>query len=303
MFLGLVAQRRLVESFEGWDEATKTFVPGAFVGRIEIADRFLSNFNKPLRRRMLFTAPDVVFPASRTFRHQGTGDVYLVGQSRQDATAGGGNPHIMLTVCHLVTEEPNGSSGLATLYRKAPVGPGTDPGWLVETVLGQAYMDIEFRTSASEPETHEIRVQNFFGFLPRHIQCEPWDFVELQGKRYRVVDAFADSGLSGLRVDEELDNRLDFTLTHRGQRTYNRVTHEYDVTEATYNVTGVLIREHEFPTWSSESEDYLDVVIDKAHIGFQPVPDVMSLEFQGRPRVIKHVTLQTGEKQYRLRCA
>lgn len=302
MFLGLVAQRRLVESFEGWDEVAKTFVPGAFVGRIEIADRFLSNFNKPLRRRMLFTAPDVVFPASRTFRHPGTGDVYLIGQSRQDATAGGGNPHIMLTVCHLVTEEPNGSSGLATLYRKAPAGPGTDPGWLVETVLGQAYMDIEFRTSASEPETHEVRVQNFFGFLPRHVECQPWDFVELQGKRFRVVDTFADSGLAGLRVDQEEDHRVNFVFHLKGARTYNRTTHEYEESGTTANVTGHLVREREFPSWSSTATPYLDVVIERSHIGFQPVPDDTEVEYEGRRRVVRHVSMQAGDQQYLLRC-
>lgn len=302
MHLGLIAQRRLVESFDGWDDATQSFVPGAFVGRIEVADRFLSNFNKPLRRRMLFTAPDVVFPASRTFRHPGTGDVYLIGQSRQDATATGGNPHIMLTVCHLVTEELNGSSGLATVYRKAPSGPETDPGWLVDSVLGRAYMDIEFRTSAAEPETYEVRVQNFFGFLPRHLVCEPWDFIELQGRRYRVVDTFADSGLAGVRVDQEEDPRQNFVLHSEGQRTYNRVTHEYDVTAAAYNVTGTILREHEFTAWSSESDDYVDVVIDKVHIGVEPTPDVMSLELDGRTRTIRQVSLQTGGKQYRLRC-
>lgn len=302
MFLGLVAQRKLVESFDAWDEATQAFVPGAFVGRIEIADRFLSNFNKPLRRRMLFTAPDVVFPASRTFRHSGTGDVYLVGQSRQDATAAGGNPHIMLTVCHLVTEEPNGSSGLATIYRKAPAGPSSEPGWLVDAELAKAFMDIEFRTSASEPETFEVRVQNFFGFLPRHIECQPWDFIELQGKRFRVVDAFSDSGLAGLRVDQEEDPRINFVLRRKGSRTYNRLTHEYGAVDTVHNVTGYLVREKEFPAWSSDATPYLDVVIERSHIGFQPAPDDMSLVYEGRSRVIRHVSLQAGERQYLLRC-
>ena len=302
MFLGLVAQRKLTETFEVWDPIAEVFGPTTFKGRIEIADRFLSNFNKPLRRRMLFTAPGEQLPESVTFRHPGTGDVYLLGQDRQDATIGNGTPHIRLSVCHLVTEELNGSAGLATLYRKAPAGPAEDPGWLVESIVARGFADIEFRTSASQPETEEIRVQNFIGFLPRTVTCEPWDYLELQGKRYRVVDSFADSGFSAFRVDFEPDRRIDFVVHRIGPRTYDRVTHEYTSVRSSHNVSGMMVRENSFPEWTNDAEGYIDVVINTDHIGFAPEPDTTEVEYRGRRRVVRNVSLQTGDLQYRLRC-
>lgn len=298
MRLDLIAQKNLTEVMEGFDEITGTFYPGAFVARIDLTDRFLSNFNKPLRRRMLFSRPGTVFPASGTFRHPGTGDVYLIGQSRQDAL--GGVPHVQLNVCHLVTE--GSSSGLATLYRKAPIGPADDPGWLVDTMVTRCYMDLEFRTSANEADAFEVKVSNFTAHLPENVTCEPWDFLDLHGKRYRVIDVFSDSGFSAARADLEADPRSDFILHTKGPRTYNRATHELESEGRSYNVTGVLANYQDFSAWSTESAPYVDVVIEESHIGVRPVPDSMTLELEGRTRVIKQVSSQPGERQYRLRC-
>lgn len=300
MFLHKIAARKITEPMEAWDEATQSFVPDAFVGRVDLTDRFLSNFNKPLRRRMLYTRHGTQFPPSRTFRHPGTQQVYLLGQTRSDALDG--KPYVDLTVCHLVTDEPFGSSGLATIYRKAPTGPADNPGWLVEQELTKAFVDLEFRTSANEAETFEVKVENFFAFLPAHIKCEEWDFLELHGKRYRVVDTFADSGLSGLRVDEELDPRLNFVLHVEGDKAYNRATHQWDLVTAEFNVTGVLTKYRDFALWATDSESYFEVAIDREHIGFRPVPATMSLEIEGRRRVIRQVSTQPGERQYILRC-
>lgn len=300
MFLNRIAAKKVTEPMEAWDEETQSFLPAAFLGRIDLTDRFLSNFNKPLRRRMLYTRHGTQFPPSRTFRHPGTQQVYLLGQTRSDALDG--RPYVDLTVCHLVTHEPNGSSGLATLYRKVPAGPAENPGWLVEQEVAKAFIDLEFRTSANEPETFEVKVENFFAFFPAHIRCEEWDFIELHGKRYRVVDTFADSGLSGLRIDEEPDHRLDFVLHVEGDKVYNRTTHTYEATGTAYNVTGVLTKYRDFALWATDSENYFEVVIEREHIGVRPVPTSMSLEIEGRRRVIRQVSSQPGERQYILRC-
>lgn len=301
MRLGKIAAFKIKESMEAWDPATGQFTPDAFLGRIDLTDRFLSNFNKPLRRRMMFTRHGTKMPDSLTIRHPGTRQVYLVGQTRPDATEG--KPYLDLTVLQLVTDDPHGSSGLATLYRKQPMGPANDPGWLVETKLGQAFMDLEFRTSANEADTFEIKIENYYAFLPRNIELEPWDYIELHGKRYRVVDTFKDSGFTGLRVDLEPDVRINFYLHVEGSRVYDKSTHEWVATPpVTFNVTGALVKYHDFAAWTSESESYIDVSIESSHIGFRPVPNTMSLEFSGHKRVIKQVTTQPGERQYRLRC-
>jgi len=299
MHLAKIATHKATEPLEAWDEATQTFLPDSFLGRIDLTDRFLSNFNKPLRRRALFTAFGTEFPASRTIRHPGTKQVYLLGQTRADAL--GGNPYIEMTVLHLATDEPGGSSGLATIYRKAPIGPEESPGWLVEQEVAKAYVDLEFRTSANEADTFEVKVENYFAFLPRHIQCEEWDYLELHGRRLRVVDTFPDSGLSGLRVDEEPDPRIDFVLHVEG-KVYDRTTHEYVVAAVPHNVTGVMVKYHDYANWTTDSASYIDISMEADHIGFRPVAGITSVELQGRKRRVKHVSSQPGERQYRLRC-
>lgn len=300
MHLSKIAAKRITEPLEAWDEVSETFVPEAFMGRVDLTDRFLSNFNKPLRRRMLFTTPGTQFPASRTFRHPGTQEVYLMGQSRGDAQSG--DHYLDLTVCHLVTDVPNGSSGLATIYRKSPQGPAEDPGWLVEEQLGKAFIDLEFRTSASEPDTHEIQIENYYAFLPIHWNLKAWDFVELHGHRYRVVDTYSDSGMAGLRVDKQVDTRINFKLHTQGNRIYDPVNHKYVTAPTTFNVTGVMIKYHDFSNWRSDTEPYIDVSIEEEHIGVRPEPNTMFLEFEGRKRTITQVSTQPGERQYRLRC-
>lgn len=300
MFLNKVAHKQITEPMEAWDELTEQFIPDAFMGRIDLSDRFLSNFNKPLRRRMMFVEPKQPMPVSNVFRHPGTHDVYIAGQRRGDAI--GGNHYLDLIVCHLATDTPGGSSGLGTLYRKTPDGPEDNPGWLTEKQLGKAYLDLEFRTSSNEPDMYETKIENYFCFLPIQWDLKPWDFIELDGIRYRVVDTFADSGLSGLRVDREPDTRMNFVLHTPGERVYNRDTHQWETTPGQFNVTGIMVKYHDFSSWSSESEPYIDVSIEEGHIGFRPVPGNSHLEFEGVKRVISQVSTQPGERQYRLRC-
>lgn len=300
MHLKQIAQRALNERMEGYDVATNSFVPSAFSGRIEITDRFLSNFNKPLRRRMLFSAPGTVFPASMTFRHPGTQDVYLIGQSRSDALAG--DPHIQLSVCHMVTDEGTGSSGLATLTRKVAAGPADNPGWLVDQEVTKTFVDMEFRTSSNEADSYELKTGSYFGFVPVSTHCEEWDYLTLHGKAFRVIDVFPDSGLVGLKVDLEVDTRVDFTLHIQGARVYNRATNEYDSASTTRNVTGVAVRDHEFAGWKTSADSYIDIAVETKNIGFRPEPEITFVEFDGHKRLVKEVSTQPGERQYLLRC-
>ena len=299
MHLAEIAAHQFIDSMEGWDPARQAFVPGAFVGLVTLTDRFLSNFNKPLRRRMLMTRPGTAMPASRVIRHPLTQDIYLIGQTRTDVR--NGQATVDLSVLQLATDTPMGSAGLATITRKVAKGPAGDPGHLVDTIVAKSFVDLEFRTSQTEEETFEIKVANYFAFLPQTLRLQAWDFLELHGRRMRVVDVFPDSGLLGLRVDEEPDRRLDFVLQVPGTRVYDKATHTYSQAERRFNVTGVMVRSHDYAAWSGDSDDYLDVSFETEHLPLAPRPG-MSLELEGRSRVVKQVDTQPGTRQYLLRC-
>lgn len=305
MNLKKIALKSVNEPMDAWDPATETWIPNAFKARVAPTDRFLSNFNKPTRRRMLFAAHDCVFPESRTFRHPGTHDVYLLGTTRQDARAG--SPYIGLTICQLVTDEPGGSSGLATITRRVPFGPPSDPGWLMEQEVARAFIDLEFRTSANEPDAVDLKIENFFAYLPGTVQPQAWDFVELHGVRYRVVDTFSDSGFFGLRIDHEEDFRSNFTLTIVQPGRPNRSTHQMsDPVTQQFEVTGVMRNLNDFPLWNTDADQYFDVYFEREHlpsdVNWSLSRNEMWLEIYGVKRQISKVSTQAGERQIQFRC-
>ena len=301
MFLKAIAMNWVDEPMEAWDPVTESWIPGAFMARIDLTDRFLSNFNKPTRRRMLFADNLVQFPESRTFRHPGTKDVYLLGTTRQDARAG--NPYLGLTILQLVTDLPGGTSGFATITRKVPLGPPDNPGWLVETEFAKCYMDTEFLTSTDEVDTTDLRIERYNAYLPLPVQPREWDFVTLHGIKYRILDTFADSGFFALRIDHEGDYRTDFVLHVGGKRVMDSVTNQYTNTSATYNVTGIMEKESDVALWTTDSSKYITVTFERENLpfGLDVTGKDMWLEYKGVKRAVKTAMTQAGERQYQIR--
>ena len=302
MNLRAIAERFATETFEAFNETTLDFEPIDLLGRVSLVDRFQSIYNKPLRRRTLFHAPEAQFPPSFTIRNTLTGSVYLLGQTRQDARPDEGNYHA-ITVLHLVTpEEPNPSSGLVSIYRKVPTGPADNPGWLEEQLIAQHYGDFEFRTASAEDGSYEKDIESYVVHLPKHANIDENDFVELGSRRMRVTVTMADSGFLQCRMDEEDDTRVNMVLHHwSDERTYDDTLHRYVNNKVDYNFTGEVISDYEMGTWLSDSTSYMDVVIDKQHIGVVP-KEGDRVSYQGFSREVKRVEQHASSGQYRLRC-
>lgn len=300
MNLKKAALRSCKEKMEAWDPVTETFIPDAFRARIDLTDRFLSNFNRPTRRRMLFADSEAVFPESRVCRHPGTKDVYMMGVTRKDAL--GGNPYVGLTILQLVTDEPGGSAGLATIYRRVPMGPPEDPGWLVNSVFARTWVDTEFLTSNDETYTTDLRIERYVAFLPMPVQPEEWDFLVLHGVEYRVLDTFSDSGFFSLRIDHEKDYRSDFVLSHT-TRVMDRTTRQYVDTVKKYNVTGMLEKVTSVALWATDSEDAKTVYFNADHfpVGIAEKVDQMTISLNGVERQVRAMESQAGSRQFKMR--
>lgn len=299
MYLGKIAERWVNEPLDVYDEASETFVSAAFTGRISLTDRFLSNFNRPLRRRMLHYSPDTEIPASYTIRHPDTGDVYLIGQRREDTNKG--TDYHAMAVCHMVTDEgPNSSAGLATITRKVPQGPADDPDWLVETEVGRHFIDIEFRSSLNDADLHQSRIEAFVMWIGKHVDLRDYDFMQLHGHEYRVTDVYPDSGFLMARINQEGDYRVDLVVEVGEERVYDEEQMRWTTVPHRYNVTMLLDSNQDFGSWVSDSEDYIDLSVQEDHIGFKPEPG-MVIEYQGRKRTIRQSHYYRGERQYKLR--
>lgn len=303
MFLKAIAQRHMREQFSAYDAEAETFVPNSFEGRIDLTDRFLSIYNRPTRKRQLFTRPEEKLPDSYVFQHAGSGDIYILGQTRQDARydVDDGNPYVSISMLHLVTPNALGSSGLAVHTRKEVQGPADDPGWMVEVDVSKTFLDIEFRTSSSEEGVYDSKVENFYAWAPITVVAQQWDFFDLSGIKYRVVDTFTDIGMRGLRLDRENDPRVD-VIIHTKVRVYDETVHHFVTTNRPYNVTAIVPESVDIATWDdTTSTTQITLAIDFQNIGFVPEPNQF-IEYQGRKRTIKTVATQAGEKQYRVTC-
>ena len=304
MHLKKIALKHVNEAIEVWDPETESWICGTLKARIDITDRFLSNFNRPTRMRMMQHDDQAVLPASQTIRHPGTHDVYITGTTRKDARRG--QPYVALTLLRLVTEVPGGSAGLATVTRKAPAGPVSDPGWAVETEVAKTWIDLEFLSSSEERQATDLRIERYNAFAALSADIKDWDFIALAGVKHRVLDTFVDSGLYGLRLDQEEDTRRDFVLTVAGTRTMNRTTHEWDSTpELSFNVTGVIDHEMDVAMWASSTNEVITVHFDAAYLP-APMPILtgteMWLTINGKRRVVKEMETQPGQRQWQLRC-
>ena len=300
MFLGNLAERWVNEPLEAFDDQTMMFVPSEFVARISLVDRFLSNFNRPLRRRMFHYRPDAPIPANRTVRVKATGAVFILGQARTDSNAG--EQYHEMAMAHLVTDEgPNSSAGLAQFSRHSPEGPEDNPGWVTEKPNGVGWCDTEFRTSLNEPDLVDERIETFIAWFSSASDIAVHDMINLHNRLYRVTDTYADSGLLMARLDRRETYYIDALVTVKNGTRYDTELRRYVADEQVYQVSVTLNADHDYVTWSTESDDTIMLSIDQEHIGFRPRPG-MTVTFEDRERVIRQVSYYRGERQYKVRC-
>lgn len=302
--------RRLYAKFQdtpvwAYLEDTHTFSPGDFAETPKInispVDQFLSNFNRPTRRRMMRCAPEFELPPSLTIQDMGTGNIFLIGEPRTDQIRG--IPYVSSYLLHLVTPVPGGSAGLAEVIRKEPKGPKEDPGWLQPSLVAYTYMDVEVAAVVHETQVEEVYENSVLIFMPRSVVVQRFDLIYIHDRRYRVSTMYADSGLHIAKCFEEDDDRVDviYRRSAGGQpRKFDADKGEFISLDQDYHVTVRFVKNHNFASWDSESQDYKDLVVDYAHIGFKPAPkdhiviDDVTYE-------VKVVDTDPASRQYRMR--
>lgn len=300
MFLGNIAERWVNEPLEAFDYSLDEFVPSDFVARISLTDRFLSNFNRPLRRRMLHYKPDALVPVSRVVRAPATGDVYLVGQARRDSD--NSKAYHQMSVAHLVTDEgDNGSSGKAEIARHVTSGTEEDPGWATLQHIENAWCDIEFRTSLNEADLVDERIQAFIAWFSMACGLRVHDTIYLHGQEYTVTDTYPDSGLLMARIDRQPAFYVNTVFRVSQGTRYDQTLRRYVADSRDYQVTARLTAGHDYTTWSTESDDFILLAVNEDHIGFRPEAG-MEVVYDGRVRTIRQVSYYRGERQYKIRC-
>lgn len=285
------------ETFSIYREDTKTWNKSMFSGRLLPVDRFLSNFSRPLHRRMLVCDPKVKIPDSFTVQSEATGEKYIIGKGRYDAYSN--SPYQALYMLHNVSGL---GAGLGKVTRKVVTGTDTDPGHLVNTLVGEFYMDIELRATTPEKGTEQQTAGQYFLMAPPTSDIVEWDYIALGGINYRVEEGYFDSGLRFARVLQIEDDRVDLTYIKTTGFSYDTGTGVPTDTTAPYSVTGSV---HDYKRivvdTNNVSEDTFKVIIPSINIGFDPKPREV-IEIDGAQHDILKVTRNPLKTEWTLIC-
>ena len=146
--------RRFQDVAISWYDPNFGFVPVSDKINISVVDQFLSNFNRPTRRRMMHCNPEMELGEALTLRDDATGNIFIVGEPRTDQERS--SAYVSSYLLHLVTPVPGGSAGMANVVRKVAKGPKENPGWLEPELFARTYMDVEVAAVVHETGVEEV---------------------------------------------------------------------------------------------------------------------------------------------------
>lgn len=163
--------------------------------RLSLTDRFLSNFHKPLQRRMFHTKASDPLPEDTYVFKQGiTGNVYILGQEREDSDED--QSYERMSVAHLAS---NFSSARVEVFRYV-LNQGDTA--LTRESVGEHFISIEFNSGRTKANTDEDVTDKMLFYAPATLYPHLNDICEftLNGKVYSILTHHYDSGFTSGQV-------------------------------------------------------------------------------------------------------
>jgi len=266
-------------------------------------DRFLSIYNRPVRRRQMTHEPGATFPDTGVIRNTVDGSIYLIGADRTDTD--GSLAVETLTTLHQVDT-------VCTIRRRQLADTATEdyPGWLEYVALGDYYFDTELRTVTEESDQASEFVGKYFTFTG-FSGLRTNDVIYFpDGLSYIVELPYKDSGFWMARIARLKDTRKDIkivkieavgTTSSTGWNPYDPDGTSGSTAPEEFNVTAWVGSSMSEPMTEMVSTNELRVFIDDFAIGFPPTNSykllIDDVEWQ-----ITEVKYNYTFDQYRLTC-
>ena len=224
------------QSFDSYNFSTSSWQLSVIKGQLKSSDKFVSIWNRPTRKRMLYSAPGQLQEAT-VIRVPSTQEIFMVGTSQKDSISN--RAYREITGLHEI-------SGFAQVLRKTPVVVSNIKGWAVESLVRTSFADVELRSVNESQDKELINYGHFFLFMPsdeplkRHDSVRVYDTKTLTTQTYYVLEVYLDSGYKCARVTVKPDERINFTYISVGEQEYDDATQQVSSTDVTYNVTGKI---------------------------------------------------------------
>lgn len=279
------------QPFDAYDFSSNTWINSDFTGQLRLADSFVSIWNRPTRKRMLFCAPGQE-PTSAVIRLPTTGDIFMVGTEHTDSL--GNNAYRKTYNIHQV-------SGTAVIRRLVPDEDIYGiKGWATNTTVQNTFGDFELRSLDEGLDDRVDHYGQYFLFLPSNAPLQRNDTVEINLKTYYVLEPYVDSGFVCARATSNPDERVNFTYTSKGTVTYNTATQTTSSSDVTYNITARVT-----PKMLAERDNTtvifnrIRVMMDGSFVSFTPKP-YDTVTFEGKTYKVEAVERNAARDEWYL---
>ena len=278
------------QNFDHYDFNTSSWVENSFTGQIRRADDFTSIWNRPTRKRMMFTAPSVTIPSS-VVRVSNTLEIYLVAHGFSDTHAN--SSYRVLTALHQ-------SAGSTVHNRKTPVEVLGVKGWATESLVANTFSDVELRSVNESQESRLLNYGNYFIFTPSDTDLRRHDTLVLDGTAYYILESYKDSGMVCARATIEPDERVDFVYVAKGTEVYDTSTQTTSSVDVLYNTTGKIkpLMSQDLKN-SDVIKDRVQVMLLESYISYEPkVNDLV--RYLGKDYSVDMVQRDAGLEEWTL---
>ena len=196
--------------FDVYSFSLNSWLPKAFKGQLKRADNFISIYNRPTRKRMIYTANGLIGGKFVIRVNKDPDTVYMVGASQKDLQQNVGYREV--TGVHI-------ARGSAVVRRLTPQTVSGKSAWATNEVILNSFADVEIRSVDDSQETRIDNYGHYFLTMPLNTALERQDTVELDGTIYTILESYRDGGLLFARTvntPEERKNFLYYVFQGRG---------------------------------------------------------------------------------------
>jgi hypothetical protein len=248
--------------FEEWSFALSAFRNLGFLGQLKKADNFVSIWNRPTRKRMIYSQVDRNL-TSGVVRLPSTGEIFLVGSSQDDTHLNKGYRRVY---------NAHEAHGPATVLRKVPAVKALgELGFATTITIEATFADYELRSTDRILDTKLLGYGEYFLFLPSSSGVADLDTVTLGGKIFYVYEVYKDSGLVTCRATAKPDDRRDVLYIEVGPKVYDPLTQTVSSTERVYETTARVVPKMEQTDFESVGlESSYRIVMAQNFISYIP---------------------------------
>lgn len=263
MAIKRVAAKRRKEMLYSLNSSDGKFYPWA-EGDLATVDRFLSNFHKPLQRRMLHISPETIIPSSGVIRVQSTQEIYIISEPRDDAQ--NNESYDRLCVLHHISGESGGAVQFYN-YEIDDTKPTSSVAELVRTSIGLVYLAVEYFSSKKTENSDEYYEGKFVMYAPIGTPIKKNGVFTLNGIPYKVLQTYTDSSYACALLLQQDDDMQSLKYYDIGSGSgYDVTTGALTLNEDEYLFSGT----EDFDTLSDSGARKSIVYIKSTNLPFTP---------------------------------